>query len=111
MTKLIFFVTEILFFLFSLLKFWTDTLSLKGKRLGFYGRADTYVSLMNTIPELRQFTACIDLVFVDDKSSDWMGFSSITNNTFLGRRPSAANTIQPGQDFLYPLPSHPISMA
>lgn len=28
------------------------------------------VSLMNTIPELKQFTAYIDLVFMDDKSSD-----------------------------------------
>ncbi|KAM5195889.1 adhesion G-protein coupled receptor G4-like [Hipposideros larvatus] len=65
--------------------FLSDALSLKGKRLDFYGGADTYVSLTNLIPELSQFTACIDLVFVDDKSSDWMAFSYITNNTFLGR--------------------------
>ncbi|XP_047699920.1 adhesion G-protein coupled receptor G4-like [Prionailurus viverrinus] len=65
--------------------FLSDALSLKGKRLDFYGRADTYVSLTNTVPELSRFTACIDLVFVDDKSSDWMAFSYITNNTFLGR--------------------------
>ncbi|VFV32314.1 probable g-protein coupled receptor [Lynx pardinus] len=65
--------------------FLSDALSLKGKRLDFYGRADTYVSLTNTVPELSRFTACIDLVFVDDKSSGWMAFSYITNNTFLGR--------------------------
>ncbi|XP_040324498.1 adhesion G-protein coupled receptor G4 [Herpailurus yagouaroundi] len=65
--------------------FLSDALSLKGKRLDFYGRADTYVSLTNTVPELSRFTACIDLVFVDDKSSNWMAFSYITNNTFLGR--------------------------
>ncbi|XP_038444353.1 adhesion G-protein coupled receptor G4 isoform X4 [Canis lupus familiaris] len=65
--------------------FLSDALSLKGKRLDFYGRADMYVSLTNTIPELTRFTACIDLVFVDDKSSNWMAFSYITNNAFLGR--------------------------
>ncbi|XP_019570218.2 adhesion G-protein coupled receptor G4 [Rhinolophus sinicus] len=65
--------------------FFSDALSLKGKRLDFYGRADTYVSLTNIIPELSQFTACIDLIFVDDKSSDWMAFSYVTDNTFLGR--------------------------
>ncbi|XP_039073066.1 adhesion G-protein coupled receptor G4 [Hyaena hyaena] len=62
-----------------------DALSLKGKRLDFYGRADTYVRLTNMVPELSRFTACIDLVFVDDESSDWMAFSYTTNNTFLGR--------------------------
>ncbi|XP_004410546.1 PREDICTED: probable G-protein coupled receptor 112 [Odobenus rosmarus divergens] len=62
-----------------------EALSLKGKRLDFYGRVDTHVSLTNTVPELSRFTACIDLVFADDKLSGWMAFSYITNNTFLGR--------------------------
>ncbi|XP_037368699.1 adhesion G-protein coupled receptor G4 [Talpa occidentalis] len=62
-----------------------DGLSLKGRRLDFYGRADTYVSLTSTVPELSRFTTCIDLAFTDDNPSDWMAFSYITNNTFLGR--------------------------
>ncbi|XP_044090617.1 adhesion G-protein coupled receptor G4 [Neovison vison] len=62
-----------------------EALSLKGKRLDFYGRADTYVSLANTVPELSRLTACIDLVFMEDKLSDWMAFSYIANNAFLGR--------------------------
>uniref|UniRef100_M3XS52 Adhesion G-protein coupled receptor G4 n=1 Tax=Mustela putorius furo TaxID=9669 RepID=M3XS52_MUSPF len=65
--------------------FLQKALSLKGKRLDFYGRADTYVSLANTVPELSRLTACIDLVFVEDKLSDWMAFSYIANNAFLGR--------------------------
>ncbi|KAF3812675.1 hypothetical protein GH733_019477 [Mirounga leonina] len=46
---------------------WAEALSLKGKRLDFYGRVDTHVSLTNTVPKLSRFTACIDLVFADDK--------------------------------------------
>ncbi|XP_045850591.1 adhesion G-protein coupled receptor G4 [Meles meles] len=65
--------------------FLSEALSLKGKRLDFYGRADTYASLANTFPELSRLTACIDLVFVEDKLSDWMAFSYIANNAFLGR--------------------------
>ncbi|VCX36986.1 unnamed protein product [Gulo gulo] len=72
-------------FLFPLPQIWAEALSLKGKRLDFYGRADTYVSLANTVPELSRLTACIDLVFVEDKLSDWMAFSYIVNNAFLGR--------------------------
>ncbi|XP_058147348.1 adhesion G-protein coupled receptor G4 [Dasypus novemcinctus] len=64
--------------------FLSDALSLKGKKLDFYGRDDTYASLTNTIPELSRFTACVDLVFTDDNSSDWMAFSYITSNTSLG---------------------------
>nr|8B55_A Chain A, Adhesion G-protein coupled receptor G4 [Homo sapiens] len=60
-------------------------LSLKGKKLDFFGRGDTYVSLIDTIPELSRFTACIDLVFMDDNSRYWMAFSYITNNALLGR--------------------------
>lgn len=38
-----FFVTEISFvFSFPFPQMWTDALSLKGKRLDFYGKADTY---------------------------------------------------------------------
>ncbi|XP_007954203.1 adhesion G-protein coupled receptor G4 [Orycteropus afer afer] len=62
-----------------------DTLSLRGKKLDFYGRDDMYVRLNNTIPELSRFTACIDLVFMDGKASDWIAFSYIINNTFLGK--------------------------
>ncbi|XP_004606714.2 adhesion G-protein coupled receptor G4 [Sorex araneus] len=62
-----------------------DALSLKGKRLDFYGRADTYVTLTKTIPELCRFTACIDLVFMNDTPSDWMAFNYIINNTFPGQ--------------------------
>nr|XP_039320005.1 adhesion G-protein coupled receptor G4 isoform X1 [Saimiri boliviensis boliviensis] len=65
--------------------FLSDTLSLKGKKLDFLGRSDTYVSLIDTIPELSRFTACIDLVFMDDNPSYWMAFSYITNKTLLGR--------------------------
>ncbi|CAI9181171.1 unnamed protein product [Rangifer tarandus platyrhynchus] len=65
--------------------FLSDALSLKGKRLDFYGKADTYVSLTNNIPGLSQFTVGLDLRFVSVKSSDCMAFSYITNNTFLGR--------------------------
>uniref|UniRef100_A0A8B7TIV9 Adhesion G-protein coupled receptor G4 n=1 Tax=Castor canadensis TaxID=51338 RepID=A0A8B7TIV9_CASCN len=65
--------------------FLSDTLSLKGKKLDFYGRHDTYVSLANTIPELSRFTVCIDLVSMVDKSSYWMAFSYITKSTILGR--------------------------
>ncbi|XP_053435082.1 adhesion G-protein coupled receptor G4 [Nycticebus coucang] len=65
--------------------FLSDMLSLKGKRLDFYERVDTYVSVNTTIPELSRFTACIDLTFMDDNSSYWMAFSYITNNTLLKR--------------------------
>uniref|UniRef100_A0A8C2UVK7 Adhesion G-protein coupled receptor G4 n=1 Tax=Chinchilla lanigera TaxID=34839 RepID=A0A8C2UVK7_CHILA len=65
--------------------FLSDTLSLKGKRLDFYGGGDTHVSLTNTVPELSRFTACIDLAFTGDSSSYWIAFSYITNNPFLGR--------------------------
>ena len=41
--KIDFFVTEISFvFSFPFPQMWTDSLSLKGKRLDFYGKADTY---------------------------------------------------------------------
>lgn len=84
--KIDFFVTKnFICFLFSLPQMWTGALSLKGKRLDFYGRADTYVSLTNTIPELSRFTVCVDLRFVGARSSDWMAFSYITKTTFLGR--------------------------
>ncbi|KAL4843856.1 hypothetical protein H8958_001036 [Nasalis larvatus] len=66
--------------------FLSDTLSLKGKKLDFFGRGDTYVSLIDTIPELSRFTACIDLVFMDDNSRYWMAFSYITNDALLGRK-------------------------
>ncbi|XP_004643237.1 adhesion G-protein coupled receptor G4 [Octodon degus] len=65
--------------------FLSDMLSLKGKRLDFYGRGDTHVSLTNTVPELSRCTACIDLVFRGDTSSSWIAFSYITNNRFRGR--------------------------
>ncbi|KAM6143311.1 adhesion G-protein coupled receptor G4 [Erethizon dorsatum] len=65
--------------------FLSDMLSLKGKRLDFYGRGDTHVSVANSIPELSRLTACIDLVFMGDNSNYWMAFSYITNNPFLGR--------------------------
>ncbi|XP_069320287.1 adhesion G-protein coupled receptor G4 [Eulemur rufifrons] len=71
--------------LFSSFYFLTDMLSLKGKKLDFYERGDTYVSLNNTIPELSRFTACIDLALMDDNSRYWMAFSYITKNTLLGR--------------------------
>lgn len=67
--KIDFFVTKnFICFLFSLPQMWTGALSLKGKRLDFYGRADTYVSLTNTIPELSRFTVCVDLRFVGARS-------------------------------------------
>uniref|UniRef100_H0XLE2 Adhesion G-protein coupled receptor G4 n=1 Tax=Otolemur garnettii TaxID=30611 RepID=H0XLE2_OTOGA len=65
--------------------FLSDMLSLKGKRLDFYERVDTYVNVNNTIPELSRFTACIDLTFIDDNSSYWTAFSYITNNTLPER--------------------------
>ncbi|XP_012873505.1 PREDICTED: probable G-protein coupled receptor 112 [Dipodomys ordii] len=65
--------------------FLSDPLSLKGKRLDFYGRSDRYVSLTNSIPELSRFTACIDLVSMADRSTYWMAFSYIAKNTLLGR--------------------------
>ncbi|XP_042553475.1 adhesion G-protein coupled receptor G4 [Dipodomys spectabilis] len=65
--------------------FLSDPLSLKGKRLDFYGRSDRYVSLTNSIPELSRFTACIDLVSMADRSKYWIAFSYITKNTLLGR--------------------------
>uniref|UniRef100_I3N0P2 Adhesion G-protein coupled receptor G4 n=1 Tax=Ictidomys tridecemlineatus TaxID=43179 RepID=I3N0P2_ICTTR len=65
--------------------FLSDTLSLKGKKLDFYGKSDTYVSLAKTIPELSQFTTCIDMVAKNGKPGYWKAFSYITNNTVLGR--------------------------
>ncbi|XP_048192442.1 adhesion G-protein coupled receptor G4 [Perognathus longimembris pacificus] len=65
--------------------FLSDPLSLKGKRLDFDGRSNRYVSLANSIPELSRFTACIDVVFMADRSTHWMAFSYITKNTLLGR--------------------------
>lgn len=52
MTKYNFLLLKFQLFSLHLPKIWTDALSLKGKRLDFYGRAHTYVSLTNTIPEL-----------------------------------------------------------
>ncbi|KAM4818694.1 adhesion G-protein coupled receptor G4 [Thomomys bottae] len=65
--------------------FLSDPLSLKGKRLDFYGRSDSYASLTNSIPELSRFTACIDMAFMADRPTFWMVFSYITKNTLLGR--------------------------
>ncbi|KAM6151611.1 adhesion G-protein coupled receptor G4 [Rhynchocyon petersi] len=62
-----------------------DALSLRGKKLDFHGKGNTYVILDNSIPELSRFTACIDLVFMDDVSRNWIAFSYVTTNTFLGR--------------------------
>ncbi|XP_055986216.1 adhesion G-protein coupled receptor G4 [Sorex fumeus] len=62
-----------------------NALSLQGKRLDFYGRADTYVTLTKTVPELCRFTACIDLVFMNDTPTDWMAFYYIINSTFPGQ--------------------------
>lgn len=79
-------LTEISFvFSFSFLQIWTDSLSLKGKRLDFYGECETYVSLANTMPELSRLTACIDLILMTNSSHYWMAFFYITNNTLLGR--------------------------
>lgn len=78
--------TEISFvFSFLFLQICTDSFSLKGKRLDFYGEGETYVSLANTMPELSRLTACIDLISMTDSSHHWMAFSYITNNTLLGR--------------------------
>ncbi|KAM5221522.1 adhesion G-protein coupled receptor G4 [Ctenodactylus gundi] len=63
--------------------FLSDTLSLRGKKLDFYGRGDAYVRLTDPIPELSRFTACIDVVSMGDNSSYWMAFSFI-NNTSVG---------------------------
>lgn len=71
----------LLFSLSELPGIWTDALSLKGKRLDFYGRADTYVTLTQTVPELSRFTACTDLKFMSVIPRDWMAFSYIINNT------------------------------
>uniref|UniRef100_A0A8D2CT30 Adhesion G-protein coupled receptor G4 n=1 Tax=Sciurus vulgaris TaxID=55149 RepID=A0A8D2CT30_SCIVU len=65
--------------------FLSDTLSLKGKKLDFYGRSGTYVSPAKTIPELSRFTTCIDMVATDDKPGYWEAFSYITNNSLLER--------------------------
>ncbi|XP_040599843.1 adhesion G-protein coupled receptor G4 [Mesocricetus auratus] len=65
--------------------FLSDSLSLKGKRLDFYGKGKTYVSLTNTMPKLSRLTACIDLISMTYGSHRWMAFSYITNNTLLGR--------------------------
>lgn len=79
-------LTEISFvFSFPFLQIWTDSLSLKGKRLDFYGEGEAYVRLTNPMPELSRLTACIDLISMTDSSHHWMAFSYITNNTLLGR--------------------------
>ncbi|XP_028632734.1 adhesion G-protein coupled receptor G4 [Grammomys surdaster] len=42
-----------------------------------------YVSLTNTMPELSQLTACIDLISMTNSSHYWMAFFYITNNALL----------------------------
>ncbi|KAL1767077.1 adhesion G-protein coupled receptor G4 [Sigmodon hispidus] len=69
----------------SLIALSLDSLSLKGKKLDFYGEEEIYVSLTNTMPELNRLTACIDLISMTDSSHHWMAFSYISNNTLLGR--------------------------
>ncbi|XP_004686014.1 PREDICTED: probable G-protein coupled receptor 112 [Condylura cristata] len=73
-----------LILMFSFISF-SGGLSLKGKRLNFYGATDTYATLTSPVPGLSRLTTCIDLAFTDDTPSNWMAFSYLTNNTFLGR--------------------------